>query len=114
MTQEQDKLEKTIGELYTRETAYASACNDAAANEHTFKIKFATEFRKATGSVDLRKQTAMIECQEEYSNHLTADAVRDFTKEKLRDAQAVLSARQSILSATARADFNHAMSRGTT
>ncbi len=44
----------------------------------------------------------------EYKTYLKAVAVRDFTKEKLRDSQSALSARQSILSFETKTNMGYA------
>lgn len=114
MSPEAQVLEDSLRELWQREKDYESACLAAADSEHAFKIKQAKEFKSAEGSVEARKADALIACDNEYKNYLTADAVKDFTKVKMIDIQQATNARQSLLSAAAKSDFNHANSRGTT
>ncbi len=114
MSAESNNVENVIRELYTRETAYTESCNQLADAEHAYKVALAVEFGKADGSVDVRKNLALIACKEQYKAYLQADAVKDYTKELLRDAQAVLSARQSLLSASMKGDFAYATDRRTT
>jgi hypothetical protein len=111
---EATNVEKVIGELATRESSYITACTDVADTEHAYKMKLAREFVKAEGSVDLRKNLALIECNEVYKEFLTATAVKDYTKEKLKDCQSVLSARQSLLTASVKGDFAYATDRRNT
>jgi len=110
---EANNVEKVITELYGRETAYTSACNKLADAEHAYKVDLAIEFGKADGSVDVRKNLALIACKVSYKAYLQAEAVKDYTKELLRDAQQVLSARQSLLSASVKGDFAYATDRRT-
>lgn len=101
---ETTQVENSISEIYDREKAYETACVDEAEAEHTFKMKQAREFLDAEGSVEARKATALVACDTLYLDYLKKSAVRDFTKEKLRDSQQVLSARQSILSANVKSN----------
>jgi len=114
MSVESNNVEKVIGELYARETEYKNACTTLADAEHAYKVALAEEFGKADGSVDVRKNLALIACKVPYKTYLQAEAVKDYTKELLRDAQQVLSARQSLLSASVRGDFAYATDRRTT
>lgn len=107
----QSNLEKALSELADRENSYENAVQDAAQKEHIFKMKQAKEFLQADGNVDTRKAAALVACDKEYFAHLTAEAIRDFTKEKLRDCQAALSARQSLLTASVKSDFGYATDR---
>jgi len=103
----QSHLEKALGELAQRETEYENAVKDAAEKEHIFKMKQAKEFLQADGSMEIRKNEALKACDREYYAYLQSVAVRDFTKEKLRDCQAALSARQSLLSAEIKTNFGY-------
>jgi hypothetical protein len=114
MSVESNNVETVITELYAREVEYKSACINFADAEHAYKVDLAVEFGKAEGSVDVRKNLALIACKHRYAVYLKADAVKDYTKEMLRDAQAVLSARQSLLSASMKGDFAYATDRRTT
>ena len=100
-----DLIEKAIGELHTRETAFETACKDFAEADHAYRIAKATAFLNADGAVEARKMIADVKCSAEMQKKKTAEAVRDFTKAKLDDVRAVLSARQSILSAESKVHF---------
>lgn len=113
MSIESDNVEKVITELYSREELYKSACTKQADAEYTYKTKSAVEFNGAEGSVDVRKNLALIACKDQYKAYLQAEAVKDYTKEMLRDAQQVLSARQSLLSASVKSDFGYSVDRRT-
>lgn len=114
MSVESENVEKVIGELAHREMSYITACTDVADAEHAYKMKLAREFVQAEGSVDLRKNLALIKCEEVYKEFLTATAVKDYTKEKLKDAQSVMSARQSLLTASVKGDWNYSNDRRNT
>jgi|GEM_PF-4981277 len=111
---ETSSLEQSLKELYNRETEYQTACNSDADAEHAFKMKQARQYLAGEGSIDARKAQALIDCDKEYIAHLRAKAVRDFTKEKLRDSQAALSARQSLLTASSRSDQGYSNDRRVT
>jgi hypothetical protein len=102
------RLEQSLTELYDRETAYQKACTDEAEAEHAYKMKNASEFLGAEGSVEARKATALVACDKLYLDYLRKAAVRDFTKEKLRDSQQALSARQSLLTASVKSELGYA------
>jgi hypothetical protein len=106
-----DQLEQSITELYTRETEYGQAGQDAAEAEHNYKIRHAKKYLEAEGSIEARKATAILECAKEHLEYLRTEAVRDFCREKLRDSQQCLSARQSLLSFSARSDQSYSNDR---
>lgn len=114
MATEAENVEKVIAELYTRESAFKDACTKLADAEYEYKTELAVEFGKADGSVDVRKNLALIACKVQYKAYLQADAIKDYTKELLRDAQDVLSARQSLLSASVKSDSYYSRDRRTT
>lgn len=114
MSAESNNVETVIGELYSRESAYKEACEKLADAEHAYKVALAEKFGENEGSVDVRKNLALIACKEKYKAYLGAEAVKDYTKAYLTDAQQVLSARQSLLSASIKGDFAYATDRRTT
>lgn len=107
MTKEEG-LEGAIVTVFEREQAYEEAVTNAAIAEHDYKLKHAEEYLKADGTVDERKAKALKASANLHKNYLTTDAIRTFTREKLKDAQDVLSARQSLLSYEARTNFGYA------
>lgn len=98
----EQKLEKALDTLAARETDFETACKDFADAESTYRIKLAKAFLEADGSMELRKHTAIVQVETELRERDKCEAVKEFTKEKLRDVQAAVSARQSILSASVR------------
>ena len=101
-------VEKTLFVLWQREQDYQLACQEDADAEHLFKMKQAKEFLKAEGGVEVRKAIALIACEMEHDNHLHQKAILAFTKEKLKDAQQALTARQSLLAAAVKSDTGYA------
>lgn len=108
---ETHQLEQSLTEIYNREKEYEEACIADAEAEHIYKVKNATKFLEGEGTVDARKAQALVDCAKEHKAYLMANAVRDFTKEKLRDSQQALSARQSLLTASVRSDLGYAVDR---
>jgi hypothetical protein len=101
----QNGIEAGISTLWDREKAFEDALQAHADAEHLFKVRNAEEFLKADGSVEARKAQALVNCKELHKDYLKKEAIATFTKEKLRDAQGALSARQSLLSYEARTNF---------
>ena len=94
-----DKIEKAINELALREHAFASAVIESAEAEGTYRQAKAEAYLKADGTIPEKEMQADKQCQAEYARKLIADAMERLTKNKLEDCRAVLSARQSLLSA---------------
>lgn len=114
MKRELSAIDKCVLEVWKREKAYIAALDESTTAEHAYKIGYAKAYLKADGSIQAREAQAVIETDELLLNHLRAKATVAGMKVKVEDAQDVLSARQSLLSASAKADFHHANSRGTT
>ena len=102
MLDREQQLEKTLSVVASRETEYEAACVGYAEAEASYRIEYARAFLVADGTVEERKQTAIDKVERFLRARETAEAVRDFTREKLRDAQAAVSARQSLLAAELR------------
>jgi len=99
-------LENALSQLWEREKDFGSSLDDAAEKEHKYKMKFARSILTADGkNAETREAQALIECEEEYEAHLKAKAVATFTKEKLKDCQDALSARQTLLSYEVKTNF---------
>jgi hypothetical protein len=103
-------IEKTISELFRRETEFKDALTALPEIENRYKTKKAVEYLKADGSVEARKAIAEEKCAQEALEYLQADARATLAKELLNDCRAVLSAKQSILSAEFR--YSQAYSKG--
>ncbi len=103
-----DNVESSITELYNRETEYGTALDDDATREHAYKMKKAEKFLAAEGTEKAREAQSVIDSGKEFLAHLKSKAVKEFTREKLKDSQQALSARQSILSSGSRSDQGYA------
>lgn len=101
----QDNIETSLSMLWDREQAFEQAAIEDAEAEHEFKMRHAKEFLTAEGSVEARKASALVASETLHANYLKKKAVKEFTREKLRDAQDALSARQSLLSYEAKTNF---------
>lgn len=96
------KLERALNALAEREQAYEAACHEFADAESEYRTQFAKEFLIASGAVEERKQTAMSKVARYLKDREKKEAIKDFTKEKVKDAQLAVSARQSLLSSARR------------
>lgn len=107
MSNEAQNVSRALTALHTRETAYGAALEEEAEAEHVFKMKQADEFMLAEGPAEMRRATALQRCREEYARYLRAKASAAFLKVKVADAQAAVTARQSILRYAVQADSIH-------
>lgn len=106
MTDNIQNIEKVIVELHKREKAYSEAVANMVEAETNFRRKRAMTYLNADGTVADRNAQADLECWEEHRLKIAAEATLALTKALLEDARAVLSARQSILSAQAKTNFS--------
>lgn len=102
ITDPEQKLERALAALAEREEAYEKACYEFADAESEYRTQFAREFLLADGAVELKKQTAINKVAKHLKERDKKEAIRDFTKEKVKDAQLAVSARQSLLSSARR------------
>lgn len=91
-------IQKSLSEIWKREQAYVKACEDDAVDEHAYKIAKATAFLASEGTEKAREAESVVATNEAYLKHLKSKAKVMYMKEKLKDAQQALIARQSILS----------------
>lgn len=106
-------VEQSLSMIFERETDLRKALIEEADSKHAFEVKQAKEILKAEGTEKVKAATALIACQVEYLDYLQKKAVAVFTKEAIQDAQQALSARQSLLTASSRADLGYAVDRRT-
>lgn len=102
-----DTTEKTLSEIWRREKAFGEAVQASADAEHLWKIENAKAFLAAEGTEKARTAQAMIDTEELHRDFLTKQASMRFLREKLRDAQSALSARQSQMSYEAKTNFGY-------
>lgn len=98
----EQKLEQALSLLADREDAYETACKEFASAESEYRIELSKAFLKAQGSVEARKAQSIIDVQVQLRERDRTEAVKEFTKEKLKDCQTAVFARQSLLNADVR------------
>lgn len=104
-----ERLESALDALPALETAFEESCTAYAVAESDYRIEFARAFLKAEGTEKARNSTAIIAVERFLRERDRCEAVKEFTFQKLKDAQSVVSARQSLLNANVRT--NAAFSR---
>jgi len=109
-----NKLEQTLTEIYNREVDFGEALIADAEAEHAYKIAKATAFLSADGTEKAREAKSIVESDRLMLEHFRKKATKEFTREKLRDAQDALSARQSLLAYEAKSNFGYAMDKRVT
>jgi len=103
----QTNIESALRAVDERESEFGVALQNDAEAKHRYEMKQAQEFLDAEGTVDARKAIALKNCDVEYLDYLKKKAVKEFTREKLKDAQDALSARQSLLKYEAQTNFGY-------
>lgn len=98
----EQKLETALNHLFTVEKEYGNALTDFAEAESEYRVQQAREYLKADGTEKARHNTSIDKVERFLRERDSKEAVRDFTREKLKDAQLVVSARQSLLYADVR------------
>ncbi len=95
-------VEKALDAVYDREQAFETACVQFAEAESEYRVQFARAYLAAEGTEKARNSTAILAVERYLRERDRTDAIKEFTKEALRDAQATVSARQSLLAAELR------------
>jgi hypothetical protein len=96
------QLEAAMDAVANIQPDFEDACRKFADAESEYRVQFAKEFLNASGAVEERKQKAIQAVERFLRERDKTEAIKEFTKEKLRNAQAAVSARQSLLSADVR------------
>lgn len=91
--------------------AFKTALEEDAQAEHLAKVEKAKAFLKAEGTEKARDAQSVVDSDKYLLDHLKKKAIKEFTREALRDAQDALSARQSLLKYEAQTNFG-SMSAG--
>jgi hypothetical protein len=94
-----DRLEQALEAVAAIEPDFEKALIDHANAETAYRVRKSEEYLKAEGTIQSREATAIVAVKQLLEQRNRAEAVKDFLKEKLRDRQAAVSARQSLLSA---------------
>lgn len=97
-----EQLEAALERLPDLEEAFQAACVGYAVAESDYRIEFSRAFLRAEGTEKARNAEALLAVERFLRERDRSEAVKEFTKEKLRDAQQVVSARQSLLNANVR------------
>ena len=100
-------LENALSTITERETAFETALQDDANAEHLYKTEKAKAFLAADGTEKAREAKAVVESSKYLLDHLKKKAIKEFVREKLKDAQEAQSARQSILSYRGKTNFGY-------
>lgn len=95
-------LEEALDAVADREKAYQEACTEYADAESEYRIKKAAAYLEAEGTEKAREAASIKQVEKLLRERNRTEAIKDFTKEKLRDAQLATSARQSLLNADVR------------
>lgn len=102
LTDKEQNLENCLDAVADREKAYQEACEKHAEAESEYRIQKAKEYLAAEGTEKAREAAAIVKVEKFLRERDRTEAIRDFTREKLRDSQMATSARQSLLNADVR------------
>lgn len=95
-------LEKELDRIAEIEADYAKACVEYAEAESEYRVQFAKAYLAADGTEKARNSEAVVAVERFLRERDRTEAVREFTRERLKDSQSAISARQSLLSAELR------------
>lgn len=96
------KLEQALTALEGLEDSFKEALIDDAEAEVKYRVEYAKEYLSANGTIQSREATAIKKVEKFLRERNNKRAIKEFMKEKVKDAQAVVSARQSLLTASRR------------
>lgn len=103
-----EQLEAALSRVTELEAAYGEALVAAAEAESEYRVRFSKAYLAASGTEQARKSIAICEVERFLRERDRTEAIKEFMREKLRDAQAAVSARQSLL----KVDTNNARAFG--
>lgn len=92
-------IEAALNMVADREESFEIACKEYAEAESEYRVQFAKAYLAAEGTEKARNSEAIIKVERFLRERDRTEAVKEFTREKLRDSQAAVSARQSLLNA---------------
>lgn len=101
-------VESALDAVADREQAFGAACVAYAEAESEYRVQFARAYLAAEGTEKARNSEAIIKVERFLRERDRTEAVKEFTREALRDAQAAVSARQSLLAADIRTNRSFA------
>lgn len=102
MMDREEALEAALDAVQDREAAYGKALADYADAESEYRVQFAKAYLAAEGTEKARQSDAILKVERYLRERDKCEAVKEFMREALRDAQAAVSARQSLLSSSRR------------
>lgn len=102
-----DGVEDAIITIQQIEGEFKLALEQDAEAEHLFKVEKAKAFLAAEGTEKARESQAIVATDKYLLDNLKKKAVKEFLREKLKDAQDALSARQSLLKYEAQTNFGY-------
>jgi hypothetical protein len=89
-------IRNAVAEVSRGVVEYTRVLTDLRAAERAFDVAEATAYMRATGPVQERKFTAVLECQEEKIALDVAEVAFKYVDKRLRAAEATLSAYQTL------------------
>jgi hypothetical protein len=102
MQDKEQLLEAALDAVQDREAAYGKALGEYAEAESEYRVQFAKAYLAAEGTEKARNSDAILKVERFLRERDRTEAIKEFMRESLRDAQAAVSARQSLLSADVR------------
>ena len=97
-----EQLEAALERIPDLEEAFQKACVDYASAESDYRVAKAKAYLHAEGTEKAREAHAILRTENLLRERDRTEAIKEVTKEKLRDAQQAISARQSLLNASVR------------
>jgi hypothetical protein len=104
-----EQLEAALERVSQLEEDFELSCVKYAEAETEYRVRFAKAYLSADGTEKARNSEAIITVERFLEERNRTEAVKEFTREKLRDSQAAVSARQTLLKANL--DTNGAFAR---
>lgn len=103
----EEDLKKALIEMWHREAYLIQALDADAEAEHAYKLAKATAYMGAEGTERTREAHSVEVTESLLLAHLKAKAVATYAKEKMKNIQAAVSARQSLLSASTKTNLTY-------
>ena len=94
----EEQLNESIEYMFALEPVHELALVAEAEAEYGYETRFADEFNKAVGAMDLRKELATLAAGRELEAHLKAKATAKHIAIRMKNAQTAVEAKRSLLS----------------
>jgi hypothetical protein len=108
MTTRDEQLEAALDRLPDLEGEFEKACKEYAGAESDYRVAKAKAYLHAEGTEKAREASAVISTEKLLRERDRTEAIKEFTYQKIKDCQLVISARQSLL----RVDMNTSAALG--